>query len=182
MKWNETTIPNHKSRKQIERDSSRIFLGHVKMHLAVVRKKTWKTFALHIVLHFSNCQLPAKRAREQRKKERQRETNWAGTGKVWGGYKYVFSFYCCVLLKIAKSLLPSCSCSPGKCAWNLSSARRAPGNQPRKRTEETSPDPARRVYERDLNVFLGTFVSYSSLFRARLGVVGIQCNLKREYA
>lgn len=53
-----TTIPNHKSRKQIERDS---FLGHVKMHLAVIRKM-WKTFALHIVLQFSNCQLPAKKS------------------------------------------------------------------------------------------------------------------------
>lgn len=55
------------------------------MHLAVVRKKTWKTFALHIVLHFSNCQLPARRKRESNRemRGRKRETNWAGDTNMY---------------------------------------------------------------------------------------------------
>lgn len=39
MKKNNDIPTNHKSRKQIERDS---FLGHVKMHLAVVSGKCGK--------------------------------------------------------------------------------------------------------------------------------------------
>lgn len=136
MKWNNDTEPQ-KPQANRTRFVSFFFLGHVKMHLAVVRKKTWKTFALHIVLHFSNCQLPARRKPKSNRemKGRKRETNWAGEYTNMY-FPLLFLFFCCVLLKIAKSLLPSCSCSPGKCAWNLSSARRAPGNQPRNQTEE----------------------------------------------
>lgn len=63
----------------------------------------WKTFALHIVLQFSNCQLPAKKAREQR----ERDYRLWQLGK-WGEKRSVqicisLLHVLVLLLKIAKS-------------------------------------------------------------------------------